>query len=60
MIDFICLKCKAEKSLNKVITKVIKGKVRHDVQCDECEEYMDLKNPKTGCPNFSSNSMGQL
>ena len=59
MIDFICPKCKAERSVHKVVTKVIEGKVRHDVQCD-CSEYMDLKNPKTGCPNFSSNSMGQL
>ena len=60
MIDFICPKCKAERSVNKIVTKVIEGKVRHDVQCEKCEEYMDLKNPKSGFPNFSSNSMGQL
>lgn len=59
MIDFICPNCNEEISVHKATIKVIEGKVRHDVQC-ECGEYMDLKNPKTGCPNFSSNSMGQL
>ena len=45
---------------NKAIgVKMIDGKIRYDVQC-ECGEYMDMKNPKSGCANFSSNSMGQL
>ena len=56
MIDFICLSCKAEKPQGGVTIKMIDGKVRYDVQC----EYMDVKTPKTGCANFSSNSMGQL
>ena len=59
MIDFICLSCKAEKPQGGVTIKMIDGKVRYDVQC-ECGEYMDVKTPKTGCANFSSNSMGQL
>ena len=59
MINFICPSCKAEKSQGGVTIKMIDGKIRYDVQC-ECGEYMELRDPKTGCANFSSNSMGQL
>ena len=60
MIDFYCPECKAEKPQDGVTIRAINGKIRYDVQCDECGEYMDVKNPKSGCANFSSNSMGQL
>ena len=59
MINFICPKCKTEKTQGNVTIKEIGGKIRHDVQC-ECGEYMELKDPKSGCANFSSNSMGQV
>lgn len=57
---FICHECKSEKDETRFTVKVIDGVVRHDVQCDECDSYMDIKNPKTGCPNFTSNKYGQL
>ena len=34
--------------------------VIHDIKCDKCGDYMEIANPKTGFPNFSSTSTGQV
>lgn len=57
---FICPACKAEKEAKRFSVKIIDGKAQSDVQCDECDSYMEIKTAKTGFPNFTSNQYGQL
>ena len=52
--------CGEEKESSGVKIKLINDKVRHDITCDECGEYMELSNPKTGAPSFRSNRYGQV
>tara|TARA_R110000824_G_scaffold146936_1_gene316134 strand:+ start:586 stop:774 length:189 start_codon:yes stop_codon:yes gene_type:complete len=60
MADYKC-KCNGEViSKSGVTIKYIEGKgAIHDIQCEECGEYMELASPKTGAPAFRSNRFGQ-
>lgn len=40
--------------------RFIDNEARHDIKCEECGEYMDIANPKTGAPNFRRNRLGQV
>ena len=44
-----------------VTIRIVEGKgAVHDVICEKCGEYMELANPKTGCPSFSSDQFGRV
>ena len=52
---------KEEHKISNVTIKLIDGAIRHDVQCEKCDEYMELAHPKSGeCAGFTSNNIGQL
>ena len=61
MADYKC-KCNDEViSKSGIVIKYIEGHgVTHDIKCERCGEYMELANPKTGMPSFSSNEWGQV
>ena len=60
MPDFKC-ECSDEiVSKSRITIKYIEGEgVVHDIQCDKCNKYMKLANPKTGMPGFGNMYRGQ-
>jgi len=55
MAEYKC-EC-SDQILNKsnVTIRYIEGEgVVHDVQCDKCDRYMELANPKEGMPGFGN------
>lgn len=53
--------CNDEDVEQKAVTiKFIEGQIRADVTCKSCGDFMELRNPKSGCAGFTSNNMGQL
>jgi len=43
-----------------VTIRFIEGKgAVHDIKCSECDEYLELANPKSGAPSFRANRFGQ-
>jgi hypothetical protein len=60
MADYKCEVCGDVVEKTGVTIRYIAGKgAIHDVQCEECGEYMELANPKSGVPSFRSNRYGQ-
>jgi len=67
MSKYICLMAKYKCSCSddvidasNVSIKFIDDRVRHDIKCEKCGEYMNLHNPKSGAPSFRSNRYGQV
>ena len=60
MAKFICSDCSHEQEATNTSIRIIEGKARHDVMCDKCGSYMELKEPKSGMPSFKSNHWGQV
>jgi len=60
MADYKC-ECNDEVvSQSSVTIRYIEGEgIVHDIQCDKCNKYMDLANPKTGMPGFGNMHRGQ-
>ena len=59
MAKYKC-ECGGKKDASGVKIKFVDGKARHEISCDECGEYMELANPKSGAPSFRSNRYGQV
>lgn len=60
MARFICPKCDHKQNGHNVGIKVIDGKVRHDIQCEECGENMTPEKTGVGSPSFKSTRYGQV
>jgi hypothetical protein len=59
MAKYVCGCGEHEENRDKASIKIVDGKAIHDVKCP-CDEYMALKDPKTGAPSFRSNRYGQV
>lgn len=57
-------KCKCNDDIvtkSGVTIRYVAGKgAIHDIQCEDCGEYLDIANPKEGCASFSSDTMGRV
>jgi len=60
MAKFICNDCSHEQEGRNTSIKILDGEARHDIKCDECGGYMNLKEPKSGMPSFKANRWGQV
>lgn len=60
MAKYICGSCANEQEARNVSIRILDGEARADVRCDKCNEYMKLKNPKSGIPSFKSNRWGRV
>ena len=60
MSEFKC-ECNDEvvKKSNVTIRYIEGEGVVHDIQCEKCNKYLELANPKSGVPSFRANKYGQ-
>jgi|TARA_R110000822_G_scaffold41399_3_gene112601 hypothetical protein len=60
MSEFKC-ECNDEvvKKPNVTIRYIEGEGVVHDIQCEKCDKYLELANPKSGVPGFRANKYGQ-